>query len=66
MKGGKFSFSEDFELKGTAHTTPISEYFTWNYLGEKKIKISDWQSLEVSIDPHGNLKGSVSIMLAVI
>ncbi|MFB5597567.1 MAG: hypothetical protein ACE5RJ_00910 [Nitrosopumilaceae archaeon] len=63
MRGDKFSFSEDFELKSTAHTTPISEYFTWNYTGEKKIKTSDWQSLEVSIDPHGNLQGPVSVMI---
>ena len=64
MKGEEFSFSEDFELEGTAHTTPISEYFTWNYLGEKTIKTSEWQSLQVSIDPQGNLKGPVSVMIS--
>ena len=64
MRNEEFSFSEDFKLEGTAHTTPISEYFTWSYLGEKKIKTSDWQSLEVSIDPHGNLQGPVSVMIA--
>jgi len=64
MKGEGFSFSEDFELEGTAHTTPISEYFTWDYLGERTIKASDWQSLQVSIDPHGNLQGPVSVMIS--
>lgn len=63
MEGDDFLFSEDFELEGTAHTTPISEYFTWNYLGENRIKISDWQTLEISIDPHGNLRGPVSVMI---
>ena len=63
MKGEEFSFYEDFELKGTAYTTSISEYFTWDYLGEKKIEISNWKSLEVSIDPNGNLQGPVSVMI---
>ena len=62
--GEKFMFSEDFKLEGTAHTTPISEYFTWNYLGEDTIEISDWQTLEVTIDPHGNLQGPVSVMIS--
>ncbi len=63
MEGEEFSFYEDFELKGTAYTTSISEYFTWDYLGEKKIEISNWKSLEVSIDPNGNLQGPVSVMI---
>ena len=64
MEGEEFSFYEDFELKGIAYTTSISEYFTWDYLGEKKIEISDWKSLQVSIDPNGNLQGPVSVMIA--
>ncbi len=63
IEGEEFSFYEDFELKGTAYTTSISEYFTWDYLGEKKIEISNWKSLEVSIDPNGNLQGPVSVMI---
>ncbi len=63
MEGKEFSFYEDFELKGTAYTTSISEYFTWDYLGEKKIEISDRKSLQVSIDPNGNLQGPVSVMI---
>ena len=63
IKGDKFSFSENFKLEGTSHKTQISEYFTWDYLGEKRIKTLDWQSLEVFIDPHGNLQGPVSVMI---
>jgi len=63
MEGEEFSFYEDFELKGTAYTTSISEYFTWDYLGGKKIEISNLKSLEVSIDPNGNLQGPVSVMI---
>ena len=63
MEGEEFSFYEDFELKGTAYTTSISEYFTWDYLGEKKIEISNLKSLQVSIDPNGNLQGPVSVMI---
>ncbi len=66
MKGEEVSFSEDFELEGRAHTTPISEYYTWNYLGENRIKTFDWQSLQVTIDPHGNLQGPVSVMIESI
>lgn len=64
MMGEDFSFSEDFKLEGTAHTTPISEYFTWSYLGKDKIETSDWQSLHITIDPHGNLQGPVSVMIS--
>ena len=64
IEGEKFSFSEDFELEGTAHTTPISEYFTWNYLGEKRFEMPDWQSLEISINPNGNMQGPVSVMIS--
>jgi len=64
MQGEEFLFSENFELKGTAYTTPISEYFTWDYLGEKKFEISDLKSLDISIDPNGNLQGPISVMIS--
>jgi hypothetical protein len=56
-----FDFSEDFELVGTPHQTGISEYFTWDYDGEKKISISEIQEISIKINPNGETMGSVSV-----
>jgi len=58
-----FSYSEDFILKGTAHETEISVYYTWEYTGNKNVKIPIKQNLEIGIDPHDNLLGPVSVDL---
>ena len=63
LNGKSFSFSEDFELDGTSHKSPISEYFTWDYLGQKEFQITEGQSLEIKIDPNGNTVGTVSVMI---
>ena len=63
LKGSSFSFSEDFKLEGTPHNTGISTYYTWNYLGTKKIELTDDQELKIIIDPHGEILGSVSVDL---
>jgi hypothetical protein len=63
LKGAKFSFSEDFKLEGTTHNTGISTYYTWNYQGRKEIHLSEDGQLEITINPHGNLLGSVSVDL---
>jgi len=56
-----FSFSENFELVGTPHQTGISEYFTWDYDGERNILIPEKQEISISINPNGNVMGSVSV-----
>ena len=61
LNGNTFDFSEDFELVGTPHQTEISEYFTWNYAGEKKISISEMQEISIVINPNGKTMGSVSV-----
>jgi len=61
LNGDKFDFSEDFELVGTPHQTGISEYFTWDYDGEKKISISEIQEITIKINPNGETMGSVSV-----
>jgi len=61
LNGDDFQFSQDFKLEGTPHQTGISEYFTWNYLGEKNFVISEKQNLTISINPNGNVMGSVSV-----
>ena len=63
LQGDSFSFSEDFELEGTSHKSAISEYFTWDYLGQKEIEIPQGQELEITIDPNGNTVGTVSVMI---
>jgi hypothetical protein len=61
LTGRSFSFSEDFELDGISHETGISVYYTWDYIGEKRLSIPSEQELEVLINPHGNIQGPVSL-----
>ena len=62
-------FSEMFILEGTLVDTGISEYYTWDYTGNKNFKISTQQcktltcTYEITVERYGNLKGSVSISL---
>jgi len=61
MNGNSFNFSEDFMRIGTPHQTGISEYYTWDYGGEKNIIISDTQEISIIINPNGETMGSVSV-----
>ena len=61
LNGDSFDFSEGFKLEGTSHQTGISEYYTWNYNGERNILISEEQGILISINPNGNVMGSVSV-----
>ena len=63
LKGDSFSYNEDFSLNGTIHNTGISSYDTWDYLGNKIIEIPQDQELEIKINPHGNVYGSLSVDL---
>ena len=63
-------FSEMFILEGTLIDTGISEYYTWDYTGNKNFEISDQQCMnqktcnyDIIVERFGNLKGSVSISL---
>jgi hypothetical protein len=62
LKGSTFSFSEEFELKGTEHGE-IGKYYTWEYLGQSKIEVLDDQELQIVLNPHGNVLGPFSIYL---
>ena len=66
LKGARFSFSEDFKLEGIPHETGISTYYTWNYQGRKEISLLEDDQLEIIINPHGNLLGSISVDLIKI
>ncbi|MDH3780860.1 MAG: hypothetical protein OES15_08420 [Nitrosopumilus sp.] len=61
LGGENFDFSENFKLEGTLHQTGISEYFTWDYNGQKIISISDTQEISITINPNGNIMGSVTV-----
>ena len=61
LNGDTFDYSEDFELIGTPHQTGISEYFTWDYGGQKKIINSETQKVSITINPNGQTLGSVSV-----
>lgn len=63
MRGEDFSFERDFQLHGTLHQTGISEYYTWEYLGDAAVQLDSAQTVQVTVDPHGNLLGPVSVSL---
>jgi hypothetical protein len=63
LRGTSFSFAEDFKLEGTPHETGISTYYTWKYLGQDTVEISEDQELGITINPHGNTLGPVSVYL---
>ena len=62
-KNGDQIFHEDFTLQRTLIDTGISQYYTWEYLGEKFMPISEKSEYDITIKREGNLKGSVSISL---
>jgi hypothetical protein len=61
INGKNFDFSENFKLQSALHETEISEYFTWEYEGEKIIEISEIQEVSIIINPNRNVMGSVSV-----
>ena len=63
LNGNAFDFSEDYDLVGISHQTGISEYFTWEYRGQKNILISEIQEISITINPNGNTMGSVSVYI---
>ena len=61
LKGEDYTFSENFKLKGTLHQTGISEYYTWDYDGQKTISIPIQQVITIEINANGNELGPVSV-----
>jgi len=61
LKGKNYNFSENFKLKGTLHKTGVSEYYTWDYDGQKEFSIPNQQTIAIEINPNGNELGSVSV-----
>ena len=63
LKGESISFNENFVLNGTPHDTGISQYFTWDYDGEKIVEAVGEQEVTIRIDPHGNTLGAISVYI---
>ena len=61
--GQNYAFEENFELVGVPHESETAKYFTWKYDGNEKIIIDSSQEISISINPNGNVKGSVSVDL---
>ena len=61
--GQNYTFEENFELVGIPHESQTAKYFTWKYVGNEKIIIDSSQEISISINPNGNVKGSVSVDL---
>ena len=61
LSGPSFEFAQDLSLKGTLHKTGISEYYTWEYLGQENISIPEMQKITIIIDPNGKTMGSVTV-----
>jgi len=61
LNGENFNFSGDFKLESISHQTGISEYFMWEYEGQKIIWITEMQEVSITINPNGNIMGSVSV-----
>ena len=63
ISGDDVSFFEDFELVGTSVETDISQYYTWDYAGQKIFQVSGLEKVKITIDPHENTKGTVSVYI---
>ena len=58
-----YEFREKFNLIGIPHKSETAKYFTWMYEGNKIITIDSFQEISISINPNGNVNGSVSVDL---
>jgi hypothetical protein len=63
LTGKNYEFMENFNLIGTSHESETAKYFTWKYEGNRNITINSLQEISISINPNGNVMGSVSVDL---
>ena len=61
LTGEDFDFYEEFVLEGTLQETGISEYFTWDYIGQKTVLVPNEGEMTIVIDPNGDVNGAVSV-----
>ena len=60
---GAILMDEHFELEGTLIDDGISSWYTWDYLGEKRINFDESQRVRIIVDPNGDSSSSVSVGL---
>ena len=58
-----YEFVENYTLIGTPHESETAKYFTWKYQGKGEIIIESSKQISISINPNGNVNGSVSVDL---
>ncbi len=65
LSGPNYYYIEKFVLNSESHETGISQYYTWGYTGdgESTIEISSSQQVQITINPHENYNGPVSVFL---
>jgi len=56
---------EKFMLNSESHETGISQYYTWSYIADENsaIEISSSQQVQITINPHENYNGPVSVFV---
>ena len=63
LDGKTLLFSENYKLQSISHKSSISEYYTWKYDGVEMFHNPEGQAVKITINPHGSINGSVSVML---
>jgi len=65
LSGANHYYIENFVLNSESHETGISQYYTWSYTGDEEsiIEISSSQQVQITINPHENYNGPVSVFL---
>lgn len=63
VTGESILLEENFKLNGTLHDTGISQYHTWEYLGSNILTNNQMQTVQIIINPNGDLLGPVSVSL---
>jgi len=64
LSGLNYYYIKKFVLNSESHETGISQYYTWSYTGDEEstIEISS-QQIQITINPHENYNGPVSVFL---
>ena len=62
-ESGVVIMDNHFELEGSLVEDEISSWYTWDYLGERKIAFNESQQIKIIVSPNGNYNGPISIDL---